>query len=208
MMSMTEVHRAALAEALNIGVGAAAASLSEMVGEEVLLSVPHVQLFSRAEAARSIAESSGDRVTAIRESFSGPFWGDALILIPRDQGRELVRALLREHDLPLDRLTDMEQEALTEVGNVIINACLGSFSDIFGEALFCRLPFFVQGSCKEILHLDELTSLDSLRGLVLRMDFALKQTRVRGYLTLLMDVESMHKLMERLELVMAGGGGK
>lgn len=206
MRLLTELQRDALAELLNIGVGSAAASLSEMVGEEVLLSVPSVQLMSRAEAAASIAASAGEQVTAVRESFSGPFWGDALMIIPREHGRELVQALLNEHELPMERLTEMEQEALTEVGNIIINACLSSLSDALGESLFYRLPFFVHGSCQEVLSLQEQETLEGLRVLLLRMDFSLRETRVQGYLTLLMDVEAVQQLVARIEGLASGVG--
>ena len=44
MDSLSELHIDALAEVFNVGAGRAAASLSEIVGDEVKLSVPSVEV--------------------------------------------------------------------------------------------------------------------------------------------------------------------
>ena len=48
---LSEIERDAISEIANIGVSRAAASLRQMVGEQVLLSVPAVNIVSRSEAA-------------------------------------------------------------------------------------------------------------------------------------------------------------
>ena len=133
MTELSELQKDALGELLNIGMGRASASLSEMVGEEVELSVPKVDTLSRDEAIIRINSLVGNKVTAIKESFKGAFWGDALLLFPENHSLELVRALIKDDTLPAEMISEMEQEALTEVGNIILNACLGSLANIFQE---------------------------------------------------------------------------
>ena len=135
MTELSELQKDALGELLNIGMGRASASLSEMVGEEVELSVPKVDTLSRDEAIIRINSLVGNKVTAIKESFKGAFWGDALLLFPENHSLELVRALIKDDTLPAEMISEMEQEALTEVGNIILNACLGSLANIFQENL-------------------------------------------------------------------------
>ena len=52
---LDELELDALTELVNIGVSRAAASLRDMVGREILLSVPSVAIVTRSEAARSSA---------------------------------------------------------------------------------------------------------------------------------------------------------
>jgi chemotaxis protein CheC len=180
--------------------GRASASLSEMVGEEVLLSVPKVELLSHLKAEESIKSSIGEQVTTIRESFKGAFWGDALLIFPENQSLALVKALLKGEDLPIEILSEMEQEALTEVGNIILNACLGSLSNIFKQDLEFSLPQYSHGHCNDVIQQKKSTDKETEGVLMLQMNFILQTTKVNGYLTLLMDVDSMQALSKELEV--------
>ncbi len=199
MNQMSEFQQDAIAELLNIGMGTAAASLSEMVSEPVNLSVPSVEFLPQAQASKRILELVGNELTAVKESFSGTFWGDALLIFPEQQSLALVRALLKDEDLPLEMLSEMEQEALTEVGNIILNACLGSLANIFQQNLEYELPTFAQGTCDEVLK-SAAPAGDGKDGvLLLKMEFSLQKTNVNGYLTLLMDVDSMDALSKEID---------
>ena len=97
---LSDIERDALAEIANIGVSRAATSLRQMVGEEVLLSVPAVNIVSR-EAASALVEKGGNpKLVAVQQLFSGPFSGRALLIFPQDQSLELVRSIVGdEHTL-------------------------------------------------------------------------------------------------------------
>jgi len=202
MITLSEFQQDAIGELLNIGMGRASAALSEMVGEEVELSVPKVDIISHKEAVKDINEKVGNKITAIKETFKGAFWGDALLLFPDKQSLALVRALLKDEDLPMEMLSDMEQEALTEVGNIILNACLGSLANIFKQNLEFDLPQYSHGSCEDVLkqkeRSDSTESKEAEAVLLLQMNFSLEKTKINGYLTLLMDVDSMQALSKQL----------
>ena len=206
MIKLTELQKDALGELFNIGMGRASASLSEMVGEEVELSVPLVEILPYSEAIENISITVGQEVTAVRETFKGAFWGDALLLFPENQSLQLVKALLKDHDLPLDILTEMEQEALTEVGNIILNACLGSLANIFEKNLEFELPQYCHGSCIEVLKQENRPMQENKDEgvLLIQMNFSLQKTKVNGYLTLLMDVDSMQALTKQLSIYFGG----
>jgi chemotaxis protein CheC len=199
MNQMTEFQQDAISELLNIGMGAAAASLSQMVNEPVNLSIPSVEFLPQKLAAERIKQLVGNKLTAVRESFSGTFWGDALLIFPEQQSLALVRALLKDEALPLEILSEMEQEALTEVGNIILNACLGSLANVFQQNLEYELPIFTQGTCEEVLKSASATSSGKDGVLLLQMDFSLQATNVNGFLTLLMDVDSMDVLSKEVD---------
>jgi len=204
MVELSELQKDALGELLNIGMGRASASLSEMVGEEVLLSVPKVDTLSQKEAIVRINALVGNEITAIKETFKGAFWGDALLLFPEDHSLELVRALIKDDTLPVEMISEMEQEALTEVGNIILNACLGSLANIFKENLEFELPQYSRGSSKDVLITPDRDEKSPEGVLLLQMNFSLEKTNVNGYLTLLMDVASMQALSKQLSKYFGG----
>ena len=77
-----------------MGVSRAAASLRQMVGEQVLLSVPAVRIVDRNEAAALVERGNSSRLVAVQQLFEGPFSGRALLIFPegrRTQSGEVGR---------------------------------------------------------------------------------------------------------------------
>ncbi|UUZ47426.1 chemotaxis protein CheC [Massilia sp. B-10] len=50
MFNLSELQHDALVEIFNIGVGHAARAMSDIVNEEVTMSVPHITFLNRADA--------------------------------------------------------------------------------------------------------------------------------------------------------------
>ncbi|BCG63655.1 MAG: chemotaxis protein CheC [Methyloprofundus sp.] len=184
----------AISEVLNIGMGAAAASLSEMVEDEVTLSVPGVEFVSRLEAANIIGTKVTEDVSGVLQGFAGAINGDALLLFPEEQSLELVRAVLQE-DLPLEELTELEQDAMTEIGNVILNACVSNMADLFEKTMIGEVPAFVKGSLGSVLSVEQ----DKGIVLLLKMDFSIQEKNIHGYVTFLMDFASITELQKNIE---------
>jgi len=108
---LEELERDALTELVNIGVSRAAANLRKMVGEQVLLSVPSVEVVTREGATVLIREREAGELVAVRQDFEGVFSGRALLIFPKSNSMALVHAVtggaLSDEDA-----ADMEGEAL------------------------------------------------------------------------------------------------
>jgi chemotaxis protein CheC len=189
-IQLSEVHCDAITELLNIGMGQAANSLSEMVNAEVKLSIPSLELLSRQEVVFQINEKPNLRITAIKQHFEGPFWGDALLLFPQEKSLELVRALMKD-EVPLDMLTELEQDALTEVANIILNCCLSSLANILSHEVLSGLPTFLSGSALDVLDAC-ITQSDEIV-MFLRMDFALQTKDINGYVAFVLNTSSIRR---------------
>jgi chemotaxis protein CheC len=184
---LTEIEVDAISEIFNIGMGQAAAALSQLVHEEVILSVPSIELLAFNELLARFPNEWGIEVCGVKESFSGPFQGDAILFFNEPSSLELVRALLAD-DVPEDQLTEMEQEAMSEVGNIILNACLSSIANLFAREIATGLPRFVRGAVSDLLGGEN--AHDAL--LFLRMQFLLEFKGHQGYVAFLMDIASVH----------------
>jgi len=194
----------AVAEVLNVGMGNAAASLSEMTNEEVSLSLPSISFVSCSEAIKLISKQAKTDVSGVRQHFQGAFHGDAMLLFPEEQSLELVRTILQQDDLSLQELSEMEQEAMTEIGNIILNACLGGMVDMFGKEIQGDIPDFVCGSLNQVLSPSSLNNEREEVVLLLNMDFSIETKNVQGYVTFLMDVKSA-TLFKEIILNFMGG---
>ena len=77
---LTELELDALTELVNLGVSRAANSLRELVGEQVLLTVPSLAILSRQEASVIVRQGNADLLIAVRQAFQGEFSGCALLI--------------------------------------------------------------------------------------------------------------------------------
>jgi chemotaxis protein CheC len=190
---LSEIEQDALAEIANMGVSRAAASLRRMVGEQVLLSVPAVNIVSRRVASRMVEKGHSPKLVAVQQSFEGPFSGRALLIFPEAQSLELVRSIVGEEH-SLEDVIDLEQEALAETGNIILNACLATIANVLRRTMRMSLPSIVRGDGDTLFDVREGSS-DGLV-LFLYIDFTIKNRDVRGFIALLMGLPSIAALKD------------
>lgn len=190
-ITLGDLERDALTELINLGVGRAAASLRKMVGQQILLSVPSVEIMSRAQAARTIGGEGTTGLVAIHQGFQGAFSGHALLIFPEANSLELVRAVTGGN-LPLEDIVDLEQEALAETGNVILNGCLATIANTLKRSLTISLPEILRGDGASLFRASAGMSDDLV--LFLFIDFAVRGRDIRGYITMLMDLPSLAAL--------------
>jgi len=190
---LSEIEKDAISEIANLGVSRAAASLRQMVGEQVLLSVPAVNIVSRSEAAALVERGSSPRLVAVRQSFEGPFSGRALLIFPEGQSLELVRSIVGEEH-PLEDIIDLEQEALAETGNIILNACLATIANVLHKPMRMSLPSVVRGDGATMFGVGDTSEGDLV--LFLYIDFTIKSRNIRGFIALMMDLPSIVALKE------------
>jgi chemotaxis protein CheC len=198
---LTELERDALTELVNIGVSRAASGLRKMVGEEVLLSVPSVEVVSHKSAIALIGERESDDLIAVRQDFSGAFAGRALLIFPRAKGLDLVRAVAGD-EVAANELAGMEHEALSEIGNIILTCCLSTMANMLRESFTMSLPEVLRGNGAQLF---EVTS-PSANNLVLFLyiNFSLHNRDIRGYIAMLMDVPSLDSVKRLIGEFIAG----
>lgn len=200
-----DVERDAVTELLNIAIGQAAASLSQLVEDEVGLSVPFVDFLTPAQAAERLeTETRGSDSVAVRQHFAGRFYGDILLIFPERKSLDLVRHMLGD-DVPLDQLTELEQEALLEVGNIILNACLGSLANQLQLPVESSLPAYVRGRGAKILEAGaaQRAAVDEELVMFLHVDFSLLTKDVHGYLAFVMDIVSARHFVDAVRAYVA-----
>jgi chemotaxis protein CheC len=198
-MELTPPQRDALTELINIAFSRTAASLSELTGNRVELQVPEVGLYPIETLATELGRFVNGDVATVHQIFTGPVSGDALLLLNHDGAVRLVD-LLTGTEAPTKRLGEAGKEVLSEVGNILLNACLG----IFGDLLQVRFSFTVPR-----LHLEALAVLlGSLviglseylhHTLVVGAKFRLRNSEVTGCLVVVLGIASLDQLMQAVE---------
>ncbi|WP_396593832.1 chemotaxis protein CheX [Brevundimonas sp. R86498] len=190
---LEELEQDALTELVNIGVSRAAGSLRKMIGHQVLLSVPALEIVSRRVAATLIKERESGELVAVRQDFTGAFAGRALLIFPEANSLALVRAVTGD-ELNDAELAEMEDEALAETGNVVLYGCLATMANMLKRPLEMSLPAVVRGDGQLLFELSETEASDTGVVLFLYINFSVSGRDIRGYIAMLMDLPSIEAL--------------
>lgn len=197
MNTLTELHLDALVEVFNVGAGRAAASLSEIVGDEVRLSVPSIEIKKSSEADASVLELNSSKFGVVSQNFSGPFEAQALLLFTESHALEIVRDMMGSQ-MSIEEIAEFEQEAMCELGNIILNACLSAMADMLTISLDSSLPNYKIASVEDIFAgLNQ--SDDQPYLLLLHIDLAIEKRHSEGHLIFLLSSMSLKNLVIQIE---------
>jgi chemotaxis protein CheC len=208
MFNLSELENDALIEIFNIGVGQAAASMSTIVNEAVRMSVPSISFIPRTEAARLLGArdtATPERICGVSQHYQGAFETEAILMFPEDKSLEIVRLMVGE-SVPLQELTEMEQEAMCEIGNIMLNSCVGTLANIFQQELQGSLPQYHVGTSDEIL--TATGSAADTVVLMLHIDFLLEKHQIHGYVAFVLDISALHDLKDQINLYIARAMGQ
>jgi chemotaxis protein CheC len=189
---LNELELDALTELVNLGISRAATSLAEMVHEEVTLTVPRVTLVSRERAIETLGERESANLVAVHQTFDGDICGRALLIFPEAKSLELVRAVVGG-DLSIEEIIELEQEALAETGNVILNSCLATIANQLQRNLKISLPEVLHGESSDFFSLAPPPEPgDTVMHIYIV--FTVRNRDIQGYIAMLLDMPSIAAL--------------
>jgi chemotaxis protein CheC len=203
---LSELQIDALTELVNLGVSRAANSLREMVRAQVHLSVPSVQLVDRRRAVEILSEREIKNLVAVHQVFEGDITGRALLIFPETKSLELVRAITGG-DLPLEDIIELEQEALAETGNILLNSCLATIANMLHRSLRMSLPEVLRGDAKAFFGLAPPPAAGDVV-MFLYINFAVRERDISGYIAMIMDLPSLTALTHLLDDFIARTAGE
>jgi len=204
MFHLTELQHDALVEIFNIGVGHAASAMSDIVNEEVTMSVPAITFLNRSDAGAMLGNKDRARVCGVSQHYEGAFATEAILMFPEDKSLDIVRLMVGE-SVPLEQLTEMEQEAMSEIGNIILNSCVGTLANIFSQELSGSLPVYHVGTSAEILTASGAEG-DSVV-LMLHIDFVLERHQIHGYVAFILGLTALNDLRSQVDAYLAKAMG-
>ncbi len=192
-MRLTPEQSDAIAEIINIGIGRAAGSLSEIVQCHVALSVPSIKIEKLSEFIATNKHFGLERYSSVRLDFTGFTSGTAALVFPADSALNLVSVLTGDEMDTLE-LDSVRAGTLTEVGNVLLNSVVGTLGNILKSSLGFGLPSYTEDIIEVLMGVDESTPDPEV--LVIKTSLGLKDLRVVGDILMLFKVGSLESLLQ------------
>lgn len=193
-LQLSPMEEDLLTEMFNLGMGSASSSLSKMVNQEIKLSVPRVVFDTIENVATAIGHDQF--ICGVTQEIKGPFNAQSMLLFPEEGSMEVVNKMLGGH-LPKEMLVDMQQEALSEIGNIVLNACIGSIAQMLGHTFEVDLPTYTLETAEHILLINNRKSIDTV--MFIHIEMTLSESEITGYMAFLLETGAVEKLQQSLK---------
>ena len=197
-MNLTPVQQDALVELINIGFGRAAGSLSKLTGHRVQLEVPNITMCPIDEMADRLRPMLENEVATVHQIFSGPVNGDALLVLDQRSAAILKELMTSEPALPLE-IDRSAREVLTEIGNIVLNACLGTFGNLLKVQVSFSVPHLTLDTLESVVGSISVDRQGVRYALIIHSSFRLRNSSLTGYMVIVLGVASLERLIHALE---------
>ena len=192
----------AIRELINIGVGRAAGLLSDMTGRKIVLRVPSIRIIRHSDLSQVTGLYPSEALSTITLGFHGPLSGMSALVFPPKSAVSLVMLLTGERAQTAE-LDAIRVETLKEVGNIIINAVMGSIANVLEQHLVYSLPAYQEITLSGLAITQKSRPEEWI--VLANAHFLIEETDIEGNILLVLEVGSMDCLLAGIRRVSDGG---
>jgi chemotaxis protein CheC len=189
-----------LQELINIGVGKGAQVLNTLLSHHVVLSVPVVTETTAESLVDALGLDKAKALSCVQMGYRGSLQGEVQLLFPSETASQMVSLIIGE-SFAAEELDFIRQATLTEVGNIVINAVVGTLSNLFGFHLQYTLPIYRGGTLEAIEDQVELEPMQVV--LLARTQFLIQDLALEGNMVLFFSMPTYRTLEDALEAYVA-----
>lgn len=197
LASLNELEMDLLTELFNIGVGRAAGTLSEIVHQEIGVTIPLIELKPCAEVLHEIGEQR--EIISVSQEISGPFEMNSMLMFHAKNSLQVVKLMLGAH-LSDEVATELQQEAFAEIGNIFLNACIGVIANTLETSFDVSLPLYERCLAEQVLTDDKHRQPELV--LTIHLKLTLRESQIEGYLMFVLNEAGFGHLQSCLENVL------
>ena len=199
-MEITDFHKDAICEAMNIGAGQAGAVMSELVNKNIAIAIPQVEFIEISTVRNYLDEHFTDWKSCINLSLSSGIKGEAILIFSEQSAKGWFEAIALAQFGSLEMLTpEMETDLLIEVGNILINNSVGGLANLINITVDYAIPKHFSKVSGEIFE----SLLDNDRsghlGMIMTTNLKIEGEEIETDLMLTLSRESLNEIFKKLE---------
>ena len=197
-MMLDDFELDSLSELFNVGLHRAAASLSEITGQRILVDMPQLIVCPISEIEKPLADLIGGEIATVHQIFGGAVVGDAVLLIEHDKAALLAKLMTSGEAAGGGRLDQSAREVLAEIGNIVLGACLSGFGDMLELPVSFSVPRIHIESLKSILGSLRTDATEPQYAVIVATQFRLSELAVDGYMVIAIPATSLSRITHAL----------
>jgi chemotaxis protein CheC len=196
MKTLSELHFKTLSEIINIGTERAVQGLSEVISESVQSSVPNVELIQLKDSSVLSLRLNAEKFGIVTQEFTGALNADVMLLFPEENVLCIVRKMMSA-ELDISMVHELENEAMCELGNIMINACLAAITDMLHVVIESSLPRYTIKSREEIAEQIKNSAIQEFV-FASHVDFSIEGQPIEGKLFFLLNSSSLSGVVNEI----------
>lgn len=195
---LNETHIDVLREIGNIGAGNAATSLAQMINGRVEMMTPVVRVLDITDADKALGGPETP-VVAILVELYGDIKGIMMFVLGNSFAQSLLKSLMGEDDVDCLHLSEMENSALSEIGNIMIGAYTAAIASLAHLEIKISVPAVTADMVGSLLTVPaaEMGSVSD-KIIFIEDDFINTNDKITANMMLIPHLESLNKLMNSL----------
>jgi len=200
-MELNNDQQDALIEICNIGMSKAAKQLSILLDSSIDISIPAIQLAKLSSLSSQELGTNQDLLSFVYQDTLGDIEGRSILIFKTDQTKDLTDAVIGN----VAQLSDKEeklyqQEAMVEIGNIIISSCVAAITNMLSLKANLNIPKYLEYE-KEAVNTDSLYSFNGRfsNTFVIRTHLKTIKESISGNLLLVLTEDSVKLLLEKTE---------
>ena len=195
-MELSTSQQDTLTELINIGYARAAGALSDLTGHRITLAVPEVAIHEIEKITPLLQEVIDGEITSVNQFFGGSITGNAILLLDKSAALLLNRLLT---DRPqAGALDESAREVIIEVGNIVLNACLGVFGNLLQVQMSFSVPHLQVDDVEQIMRSIRIQDQTFRYAMMIHTRFHLRASDVSGYLVIILGMTSLERVLVEL----------
>ncbi|MCI1981583.1 MAG: chemotaxis protein CheC [Oscillospiraceae bacterium] len=199
---LNEMHIDVLKEIGNIGAGNAATSLAQILNQKIDMITPKVRILDIAEADKALGGPETP-VVAILVELYGDIRGIMMFVVGESFAKSLMSGLLGEEKPDCLHLSDMENSAFSEIGNIMIGSYTAAIASLSNLEIKISVPAVTADMVGSLLTVPaaEMGSLSD-KIIFIEDDFVNSGNMITANMMLIPSLQSLSKLMNSLGITL------
>ena len=185
-------------EVINIGIGDAAAALSELVHDRVTIELPEVHIVESKKAPEFLKKELTSLGVYISQKFTGAINGKTLLFYTKESCQSIIKTVLKKDSIS-SALTDTAISTLQEIGNILMVSCISTIGDIIEDKIFFEIPDVTieisEGYLGKIIN--DLNEMD--KTIIIRNQMMVKKQKIQGYIFLFLGFNDFLLIVDKMK---------
>ena len=201
-MEFNAAQMDSLQELANIGAAHSATTLSQMVNNRIDMSVPQINVVDISRVGEFLTD---EMTTMVIFELQGdiPHGGYLALIFPGESANRTANILLGSKT-PDHLLSEMDQSAIVEVGNIMISAFLSASSDLLGFIMLPSPPVLVIDMAHAaITSLIAQMTMDVDDVILFRIQLDSPEQNISGNILIFLESAMLQKVATRLKELVA-----
>lgn len=197
--TLSELQLSMLSEIGNIGAGNAATSLSCILADRVMMSVPELQIID-VNSMANILGGPENEVAGILVNMTGNVEGMLLFLLDRDFVRTLIGVLTDEDFSDFNDISEINLSAIMELGNILAGSYVSAISTMTGLNIRMSTPRIAVDMVGAILSYPAAQfGMMGDRLLFIEENFLSGNGNIKSHLLIMPEFDSLNAILKSLE---------